>query len=416
MIPDHEKPPDLNLKLEPIIALEVNENVVTPTVKEVRRRGRPAKIEAPSKPKEKSTPKSTKRSNKKNASTTAKSSAAKEEACATVGKPSATKTNCPQCNRSIRDIDKHLTRCRKIQAEKSKCPKCYRTIKNTEKHMEICQADRIEKCPHCPRSMKPRRLRQHILQMHPVVTELDRERIYECYICGKITPNLPLLAGHIKFHPNHSLEPKFECKPCGIKFRAAHQLSRHNKVHRKCTICGQYSPSERFHSVHMVVEHVSNYVFECFMCHYQTYDYKRMYGHMKNMHMARKKPPPKKVKEKKFLCPQCGACFEEKISLKRHLMREDHQTGSGAQSKPFACKQCDRSFICNYRLKVHMRMHTGEKPIECTVCGNRFRTSDQMINHRAMVHFKKKRYKCDICGYECYMSNGMLKHKLTHEK
>ena len=34
--------------------------------------------------------------------------------------------------------------------------------------------------------------------------------------------------------------------------------------------------------------------------------------------------------------------------------------------KPLQCNQCDKSFIRNENLKIHMKSHTGEKEYECS--------------------------------------------------
>uniref|UniRef100_A0A8C9SC01 Zinc finger E-box-binding homeobox 2 n=1 Tax=Scleropages formosus TaxID=113540 RepID=A0A8C9SC01_SCLFO len=91
--------------------------------------------------------------------------------------------------------------------------------------------------------------------------------------------------------------------------------------------------------------------------------------------------------EENFACPLCSYTFAYRTQLERHMAthkpgRDQHQLlNQGAGNRKFKCTECGKAFKYKHHLKEHLRIHSGEKPYECSNCKKRFSHSGSYSSH-----------------------------------
>ncbi|XP_010878250.2 zinc finger E-box-binding homeobox 2a isoform X3 [Esox lucius] len=116
-------------------------------------------------------------------------------------------------------------------------------------------------------------------------------------------------------------------------------------------------------------------------CPYCDRGYKRQTSlkeHIKYRHEKNEESVP---------CPLCSETFSHRTQLERHMTT--HKPGrdqpqllnEGAGNRKFKCIECGKAFKYKHHLKEHLRIHSGEKPYECSNCKKRFSHSGSYSSH-----------------------------------
>ncbi|XP_064463842.1 zinc finger protein 70-like [Ornithodoros turicata] len=78
--------------------------------------------------------------------------------------------------------------------------------------------------------------------------------------------------------------------------------------------------------------------------------------------------------------------------------RSDHGPVLGKAPKRHRCSFCHYSSDYMAHVKMHMRIHTGEKPYVCQVCFRRFSQKAALGRHSKAIHEGQRNYLCSVCA------------------
>ncbi|CAG9768760.1 unnamed protein product [Ceutorhynchus assimilis] len=126
---------------------------------------------------------------------------------------------------------------------------------------------------------------------------------------------------------------------------------------------------------------------------------------------------PKKDDKKQCLWRNCGAIFLSLTELASHVS-QCHSAG-GADGLFHCgwegCARNNKGFNARYKMLVHVRTHTNEKPHQCCQCDKSFSRAENLKIH-SRSHSGEKPYICPVagCGKAYSNSSDRFKHTRTH--
>lgn len=237
-----------------------------------------------------------------------------------------------------------------------------------------------------------------------------------CTNCNQELSTKKSLRTHIQLY--HGREDESKCPECNKTFANLKKLRWHMSVHRerpyKCTVCPRKFKNKCFLDKHSATHSVvRSYV--CELCGLGLSTNNGLKRHIAGVHEMRKQ----KKYRRSITCTLCDVKFPKLLEAKEHFLAI-HTKDSWKEFRSLCCGVCYIRFDSTAHREEHYKQYQAnhdkaktklkkssprnyvswsltERPHECDICKNTFKTPESLAGHMQIHHNKPRPFKCEVC-------------------
>ncbi|KHJ48224.1 zinc finger, C2H2 type [Trichuris suis] len=263
------------------------------------------------------------------------------------------------------------------------CGMTFKSLDHLSSHEILCASGDTESEKHffctCGKSFTNKRALEYHQANEKSGVNYEVQRLM-CTFCGILCDNREALMIH---ESSHAATAPFTCIFCGKGFPYKQSLVNHLRSHTgekpyKCPLCMKSFSRETNFKIHKKL-HESGQRFFCAYCGKWFRSAVEQEQHEQlcySLICGRPMPAPWVLR---YPCSFCHKMFRHRRDLRIH---ERVHTGE----RPYVCGYCDKGFTQSQALTIHIRTHTGEKPYTCVSCGQMFRDTSALRKHEFVKH------------------------------